>query len=796
MAWQPEHKPQGDGDVCTRCHMHRTKHRQRRGDHTRQTYKEHTRIIAIDGEGVGHGGISKTRGEWHTSRLTNEPRWFGKWDHNHHYVYLAAIDEFGNGEAISEDEYPLDIKTGSLRTKDCLEFLIELPARSLVVGFALIYDLTMMLQDLDKNSLYMLTREHLRMRMKCVHCKRRKPWCKCSNYFPDGKPYYRPIHWWPPGEDYGYSINYMNRKFTVGRVRCSVCKLGPQKRGETNPRRCRCAKYKAEKRKTTVWDIFRFFQTSFIQSLETWKIGEPKVLAEIKAMKNLRGKEEFAADKDRVKAYCKQECHYLAQLTRKLIDEHEKAGIKLKTYFGAGSTASVLLKRWEIDLKRGTFPEEMRLPVACAFFGGRFENSVVGRIDCTVWDFDINSAYPYQTWRLPCLQHGHWSFHSGRPHEPHLSSRNAVYLVHWNSPQQKLEGRHTWGTLPVRTPKLDGHERNSILFPINGLGGWTWGEEFWAAEKLNPNIQSLEYWQYETDCDCRPFSEIPDFYRMRVLMGKEGKGITAKLGINSIYGKLAQSKGGIMAPFNSWIWAGLITSNTRAQLLRALLAAPSPSDVLMLATDGVWSTQRLDLEQPLDTGTFDLRNDKGELVPLGGWSSKTIKTGIFAMRPGVYFPINPTEGDKSLLRARGLGRKSVYEHTQDIIERFDTFIANDVPDNKMHMAIKVDDRFVGFKSGYYVAKQGDAREVRKRDCVGDWVPHTMTASFNPRPKRQRINRTDLSLETWEYLNFESIPYNAATISPEAMLLKVAEDIQREQPNEGEDSADLEDTEAA
>ncbi len=72
----------------------------------------------------------------------------------------------------------------------------------------------------------------------------------------------------------------------------------------------------------------------------------------------------------------------------------------------------------------------------------------------------------------------------------------------------------------------------------------------------------------------------------------------------------------------------------------------------------------------------------------------------------------------------------------------------------------------------------------------------MAVTFNPMPKRKRIERSTMSLDTWEHLDFESAPYDAATLSPEAMLLKIAEEMQREQPNEGEDSADVEDTEAA
>src|SRR5207247_70056 len=101
-----------------------------------------------------------------------------------------------------------------------------------------------------------------------------------------------------------------------------------------------------------------------------------------------------------------------------------------------------------------------------------------------------------------------------------------------------------------------------------------------------------------------------------------------KLGLNSIYGKLAQSQG-VNPPFQSWVWAGNITSGCRAQLLEAF-NVKDRWQILMLATDGVWSSSPLSLPTPLDTGT----SNSGK--PLGGWESKTFPHGVFAVRPGIY----------------------------------------------------------------------------------------------------------------------------------------------------------------
>jgi hypothetical protein len=629
------------------------------------------RIIGIDGEGIGRAP--------------------------HRYTYLAAVDEQGKSWEVANDK-------PKLSTTACLDLILSLPARALIVGFSWVYDLTKMLEDLPDKALYLLFHEQLRARIV------------------DGNVIYRPIIW------NGYRLNYMNRRFTVA-----------------------SSNDKASAR--TVWDIFRFFQSSFINSLITWRIADDKRLEHMSAMKDSRSRFDQLTTEE-IHGYCKEECSYLAKLARELIDAHEAADLPLKSYFGAGSTASVFLKREGIGEQRGEIPEQMRESVACAFFGGRFENSYVGAFAQPVFDYDISSAYPYQTFRLPCLLCGHWKLVRS-PQQ----LRGHLHLVHWRS--HHVVPSASWGPLPVRTG--DG----TIVFPLAGKGGWCWGEEFEAARSLNPSLEAREAWIYETDCEHRPFKNVPDYYRERVRLGKDSRGIVLKLGINSIYGKLAQSKG-FNPPFQSWVWAGVITSNTRAQLLQAIVAAHRQSSILMLATDGVWSTERLILPRPTDTGTFDLPK------PLGGWEEKEFPNGVFAVRPGIYFPLSPSLADIEKVRARGLGRKALYQRWQQVIDAYN--------EGKTKISIGDMTRFVGAKSGIIKSSQG----VTRRACYGEWIEHKVDVSFAPGPKREAIN-VDGTLKPWVYLDFESVPYNPATMSPETMMLRLAEQIAEEQPDGDFDS---------
>ena len=601
-----------------------------------------------------------------------------------------------------------------LSSKACLDFILSLPDRSLIVGFAFLYDLTKILTDLPDKDIYRLLHEETRARL-----------VKTDN---GGRIVYEPVYW----EE--YSLNYMNRRLTVGRWRYG--KFGKREMTESR----------------TVWDIFRFYQSKFTQALIDWKVADETKLRHMEEMKEKRSTFDKLTSEE-IHAYCKEECAYLAKLGRALIEAHKEAGLPLKHYYGAGSTASVFLERIGAKDLRGDIPGKMREPVACAFFGGRFENSAIGPVYGRCFNYDISSAYPYQATFLPCLLCGHWR-HVLRPSGQVLEG-SGLALTRWSIPKITPG---PWGTLPVRSK--DG----TIAFPLAGKGGWVWKDEFLAARRLNANVEALEAWTYHTDCDHYPFRDVPEYYRERVRLGKDGPGIVLKLGTNSIYGKLAQSRG-LNPPYQSWVWAGNITSGTRAQLLDALGAHKDPANCLMFATDGVWTRERLDLGSPRETGTSDL------LKPLGGWEEKTFDTGVFCVRPGIYFPINPTKDQVKEVRARGLGKKVLYEQWPRIIEAWEK--------NAEQIEVGGLQRFIGAKSAVHYRASDDS--YWRGDDYGEWVEHRIKVSFNPLPKRRRI-RADGSLEAWDYFDWESEPYKEAVKSPEALLLQLAEQMAEEQPD--------------
>lgn len=647
----------------------------------------------------------------------------------HRYIFLAAASENRERSAYVEDER-------GLSTRACLEFILSLPARAALFAYSFNYDLTMMLKDLPDRSLYWLFRPDVR--------KRRKggPW---------------PVLW----EE--FSLNLMGTKFTV-------------KRGNKT---------------RVVWDVFKFYQSKFVSALKDWKAAPPEAIAQMSDMKDNRANFDDLYQRDKVKVwdYCLNECAYLATLAKKLIAAHEDAGLKLKNFYGAGSSGAAMLTAMGVKSEIVPTPEHLKECVASAFFGGRFENSVIGVEEGPIYNYDIASAYPYQLMFLPCLKCGKWA----KTKSPARAERAQAALVRYEtgSPTRSLKAALTdhWAPLPYRTPN------GEICYPKRSAGGWVWGSEFFAAVRLFRNVKFREAWVYETDCGHQPFERIAHYYRERIKLGKEGPGIVLKLGCNSCYGKLAQSIGS--APFNSWIWAGMITAGTRAQLLDGLGCHEDPRNMLMVATDGIFSRERLSLPAPRDTGTDGLlKVDGTPAPPLGSWEETVINKGIFVARPGVYFPLDPSPEELKKVRGRGVGKSVVLSCWRDIVRAYE--------EQGIGGSFEVTRvvRFCGAKSSiskygppeYPMFRRADGKTSAVR--YGNWVERTVEMTFNPMPKRSGVMDDGRSLVLREIAGrAESAPYDRAMrsqeererdgerLSAEAEALKREQEEQSEQPDQ-------------
>lgn len=719
------------GDPCTRCGqpaaMHRPSEDRRR---TRRPPLSELPCVGIDGEGI-----------------EREP---------HRYVYLSAVDEHGRKLGSIEDAPGLD----GLDTRACLDFLLGLrhadgqPVRR-VFGFSIGYDVCKMLRELSAEQMGKLVRPETRRSES-------------------GRGHW-PVHWTPEDAPSGgrYSIGFLRGRWTLRR---QVWDRNAIRIGRDGQER---AGAWATREHVTIWDTFSFHQASFVAALTDWEVGSAEQRSRIARMKEERGSWTLAdwldpTRADAIRRYCDEECALLGALTRKLLSACSDAGLVTTTLHGPGALAGGWLRQNGVQHLKRDPPEAMRVAVSRAFFGGRFECSRMGDVPGPVYTADISSAYPAAMLDFPCLVHGRWTRVTERRRLRGRIETARLALVHVRV-RDSARARPDWGPLPWR--RKDG----AIVFPRGGVETWAWRDEYLAAAEHFGQVEALDAWVYETDCDCAPFAGLASLYRRRIELGADAAGRALKLAINSVFGKTAQSIG-IDPPFRSLIWAGNTTSKTRAMLLSAFGVARARWSVVMFATDSVWSTVPLDGLPVLETGTGDLKK------PLGAWTRKTYDGGAFICRPGLYFPLDPKEQDPKEFRTRGVARADFMRHAPRIREHFKASWRRD-PDGVWYaVPYVIEDarpRFVGMKTS--TRRAADGTWSRSEDC-GEWVPSTFSVGFDPAPKRAGAMR-DGRLVLRSDCAGPSAPYNPSIRSALAKTQQQQRETADEQPDGGYEEGD-------
>ncbi len=647
-----------------------------------------------------------------------------------------------------------------------------LPGKARYVTFSFGYDLTKILEDVDPLLIYKLFRPELR-----------------RGTTETGDQFFFPVAW--PGSKRAFdmpeglvwfTMDWLNGKFSVTRYTQSKDEsIDPLKRVK-------------KQGPFIIFDIFKFFGKAFVGAIQDWKVpralndGKRKEVHDfISKMKAARGSFD-EENEETVATYCKAECRFLAEIATLLVETHKEAGIPLnmRSMYGAGSSGEAVLKALGLDGTRKepgyckkaqaiaeSYPDALQHAIMCAFVGGRFENSVMGVVSGPVHSYDISSAYPYQCCFLPDLLTGKWELTRQRKDIEHAQAAVVHYKLH--KPKRKL----SWAPFPYRFPK--GEDKGSITYPSHGSEGWVWKDEFIQGEKGWENVEFIEAWVYRTDSRLLPVQGIAKFYRDRLRYGKEGVGIALKLGCNSVYGKFAQTVGGGLGKFTNWIWAGMITSGTRAQILEVMNIHSDMANVLMVATDGVCTLEKLDMPPPKDTGTFDALNEKGEPAnkPLGGWEYKKVPKDMAFIRPGIYFPLDPTKEEVEKMRARGIGRRHLAENWDKILKT----LKRQGPEGECKVAdVAV---FHGAKTSIYRVPnqiEGHPLRVDVSHDYGTWTTEPRTIKFDPAPKRAGVDLDGRSLMLRVVKSGEhSAPY-AKGVSKVSREMLTHREILEEQPD--------------
>lgn len=381
----------------------------------------------------------------------------------------------------------------------------------------------------------------------------------------------------------------------------------------------------------TLWDVIGFFQGSFVKALKEFfpDIQEQVDLHLEEIIEGKKDRGTFTKDivHDFVIPYTEYEVSALVQLMIRFRQYCNEAGINLKRYDGAGAAAAALLEKYKVKQYYGTvvkekkklyipgeIPPDVMRASQHAYGGGRIEMCKIGHMK-QIKHYDIISAYPSVMPYLVNLKNGRW-YHTKKNFS--FSNPFSLYKIYWEYPFH----------LPFY-PFFYRDIGSVIRFPAKGYN-WVWFPELKAAmrhqEQMRGIIDIKEQWQYEPADNIKPYEFVPDLFQKRREWKDKGLGaqIPLKLALNSFYGKTVQRLGyeedtGKLPPFFQLQYGGYITSSIRAKMFEAAMS--SPQTVLAFATDGIWSTEQLQV--PISK-------------MLGEWEYEELDS-ITMIQAGVYF---------------------------------------------------------------------------------------------------------------------------------------------------------------
>ncbi len=530
-----------------------------------------TRFIAIDGEGDDRETITLPDG---TMRSYQD--------------YTTLCCSLGIDYALCSDHDDLDYYRQRLGTYISLMWLTDLAIAhpdATFIGYGLTYDITMILRDLTFEQ---LSRLH-------THAKSHG------------------VESFIPVQCGAFALRYIPRKFLeITRykhtIKNGMLYLAPGKKGKgQHSKTVEC--------RMTLWDTIGFFQGTFLKAIEDYALPVDDIDF-IREMKAARGTFQTLQTADIVR-YSTRECQILVQLMEKLDGylQHPEIDVKLTKWGGAGYIASALLKKNGVKEHLADPPKDVLQAALVAFSGGRIELIRYGHSKGPVFDHDVNSCYPAAMVLFPALAGGTW-WHNPTDHI--TMNKNATFLlihVRWSlwDPERRIY------------PFAYRCEDDSIIYPSMGET-WVWLPEYQAAMKhlhkyKGGSIDVLESYSFIPGVGSGlPFSFISGLASQRLLWKMQyketnkregGQHVAVKLGLNSLFGKCVQQVGGFinegkvkLPPFHSMVYGGNITSYGRAKVYDA--AMQNEDVIIMFATDGIFSTEPLDVENGSAIGQWEL----------------------------------------------------------------------------------------------------------------------------------------------------------------------------------------------
>jgi DNA polymerase elongation subunit (family B) len=370
---------------------------------------------------------------------------------------------------------------------------------------------------------------------------------------------------------------------------------------------------KSKKNCFRMFDLFSFYQTSFINAISKHLNVSSDVINEMKARRATFDDTQF----EEIITYCKEELTYLYELVKNLFSLIRAIGLEPKSLFSPASLSKQTfrknnIKEFYLSRPKGNFANAL----IRSYAGGRIEALQFGQFS-NVINVDINSAYPFAMTKLVTLDERNYSYCV-----KDCDSFSDYDLIHIHF---KLNDG-------IISPFFHRSSQQKICYPKE-VDNWFYGNE------LINGIKFLKHYQYKFNVVIKdhfhykgPFkyplkTMINSLYKQRQLYKQQldSKEFILKLVLNASYGTFAQHiNAKSKSSWHKLEWASFITSFTRAQLLETLIQNNIDlDDVVSFQTDGIMIQ---------DNKNYCIKSSEN----LGGLTVSSYNK-VLLIKSGVYF---------------------------------------------------------------------------------------------------------------------------------------------------------------
>jgi hypothetical protein len=295
-------------------------------------------------------------------------------------------------------------------------------------------------------------------------------------------------------------------------------------------------------------DIFPSFHSSFVAAYERYFPGNGnsnwEIVVEGKARRNLNEWKDLTA----IQYYWRAEILAMGQLGTLYRDLLYDGGFTVSDFYGPGPIASFIRRRYglvkhEWGAKEANIPPIVHEASKSAFYGGRFEQFLMGRIVGPIYSIDINSAYPFALCQIPSLAEGGFWREVDTP-SPNPETFGCYYIRYHDD--RYVNKYHA----PMRQPDpqpLPFRDKNGMISYPAITEGWYWRPEVQAVMDIYPErIDIIRGVEWMPAVAGKPWANvIGEMFRVRKELKSNGDPLEMvyKLAVNSMYGKYAQRVG-------------------------------------------------------------------------------------------------------------------------------------------------------------------------------------------------------------------------------------------------------------